>query len=246
MSPKLIHFMSGSLGSAAQYSAAAELDVLANNVRFNDWIAELLRPALSGCTLEVGAGIGTMSVRFAPYVAHLLSIEPAENLETRLKSATSAHSNVEVRTALSSDVHERDFNAITYVSVLEHIEDDGAELRLAHQLLAPSGRLAIFVPAMPSLYGTIDRLSDHYRRYTRGGLETIVREAGFAIDQIHYLDVASVVPYWLAYRVVKIKTLGGGSGALFDRLLVPASRAVQRVWRRPPFGKNLVCLATKQ
>ena len=238
--------MSGSLGSAAQYSAAAELDVLANNARFNDWIAELLRSALSGRTLEVGAGIGTMSVRFAPYVDHLLSVEPAENLATRLKSATSAHGNVEPRTALSSDVHERDFDAITYVSVLEHIEDDGAELRLAHQLLAPSGRLAIFVPAMPSLYGTMDRLSDHYRRYTRAGLETIVRDAGFAIDQVHYLDVASVVPYWLAYRVVKIKTLGGGSGALFDRLLVPASRAIQRVWRRPPFGKNLVCLATRQ
>ena len=237
--------MSGSLGSASQYSAAAELDVLAHNVRFNDWIAELLRPALSGRTLEVGAGIGTMSVRFAASVDHLLSVEPAENLAVRLKEATSSWKNVETRTALSRDVTERGFDAITYVSVLEHIEDDGAELRLARELLRPGGRLAVFVPAMPALYGTMDRLSDHYRRYTRAVLKQRVQGAGFAVDELRFVDVASVVPYWLAYRVLKLNSLGGPSGALFDRVLVPLSRGVQWVWKNPSFGKNLICLATK-
>ena len=112
-------------------------------------------------------------------------------------------------------------------------------------MLRPGGRLAVFVPAMPALYGTMDRLSDHYRRYTRAVLEQRVQGAGFAVDELRFVDVASVVPYWLAYRVLKLNSLGGSSGALFDRVLVPLSRGVQRVWKNPSFGKNLICLATK-
>ena len=235
----------GTSNSASQYSAAAELEVLANNVRFSDWIAEVLSPMLAGRVLEVGAGIGTMTTRLAPSVDQLVSVEPAANLTARLEEATRACPNVTVRQGTSHSVNERGFDGVTYISVLEHIEDDRAEMGVARDLLAPGGRLGVFVPAMPALYGTMDKLSDHFRRYTREGLRDVVESGGFRIDELLYVDMASVVPYWLAYRVIKLKSLGGGSGALFDRFLIPLSRGAQRVWKRPPFGKNLVCLATR-
>ena len=45
------------------------------------------------------------------------------------------------------------FDSVVYVNVLEHIRDDGAELRTAHDLLSPGGTLAVFVPALHACTG---------------------------------------------------------------------------------------------
>ncbi len=58
------------------------------------------------------------------------------------------------------------FDIIYYIDVLEHIEDDAAELRAASRLLARGGRLVVLAPAFPCLYSRFDRSIGHFRRYT--------------------------------------------------------------------------------
>ena len=62
------------------------------------------------------------------------------------------------------------FDLIVYVNVLEHVQDDEQEIKKAAGLLAPGGRLAIAVPALQSIYGTVDMRSGHYRRYDSASL----------------------------------------------------------------------------
>ena len=57
--------------------------------------------------------------------------------------------------------------------------------------------------------------------------------------------MASVVPYWLVYRALGVERLGGTSNALYDNILVPISKATQKVLRHPPFGKNLLLVARR-
>ena len=53
------------------------------------------------------------------------------------------------------------------------------------------------------------------------------------------------MPYWLAYRVLGVQSLGGTSTSLFAKVLVPMSRAAQALLSRPPIGKNLILTATQ-
>ncbi len=53
---------------------------------------------------------------------------------------------------------------------MEHIEDDEQFLHNAHRALVPGGTLLLFVPALPWLYGAMDREFGHCRRYVKSDL----------------------------------------------------------------------------
>jgi hypothetical protein len=138
------------------------------------------------------------------------------------------------------------FDSIVYVNVLEHILDDAAEMRTAFDLVAPGGSLGVFVPAMSRLYGTLDYKSGHHRRYDKARLREVIAGAGFEIVDLRYLEVAGVFPYWLMYRVLHRQSLSSMSSGVFDRVVVPTSKFLQRVVPNPPLGKNLLAIARRR
>lgn len=232
----------------SEFGAETELEHLATADSFFDWIVDSFRGAVGGEVLEVGAGIGTVASRLVRHPgARVTAIEPAANLFPRLADAAARHGFTARQTTSTELVVEAPgtFDTVVYVNVLEHIRDDVAEVRQAHALCAPGGRLCIFVPATPGIYGTLDRKSGHYRRYRKAELVRAVEAGGFRVDDVRYFDVVGLVPYWLAYRVLQVQSLGGASTSLFAKVLVPMSRAAQRLLVRPPFGKNLILTATK-
>ena len=233
-------------GSA--FGAETELEHLATAESFFDWIVASFRGVVRGHVLEVGAGMGTVAARLVRHqVASVTAVEPAANLFPRLaeQAGRSGFTALQCTSGELLDQHPQPFDSIVYVNVLEHIRDDVAELRKAAALCAPGGRLCVFVPAVPALYGTLDRKSGHYRRYRRSELVANVTAGGFRVDDVRYFDVAGLLPYWLAYRVIGVESLGGATTSLFARVVVPVSRALQWVLRRPPIGKNLILTATR-
>ena len=233
--------------TGSEFGAQAELEHLASADSFFDWIAAAFGDTVRGRVLEVGAGIGTISARLATRPGtQVTGIEPADNLYPRLAVAALEH-GFTARQCTSGELLDEDpepFDTVVYVNVLEHIRDDVAELRKAAELCAPGGRLCVFVPAVPGIYGTLDRKSGHYRRYRKAELVANVTAGGFRVDDVRYFDVAGLVPYWLAYRVIGVQSLDGTATSLFSNVLVPVSRGLQGVLRRPPIGKNLILTAT--
>jgi SAM-dependent methyltransferase len=70
------------------------------------------------------------------------------------------------------------FDAVVSCNVLEHLEDDVAALERMGSLLKPGGRLGLFVPGGGErLYGTLDALDRHYRRYTPARLAERLEQA---------------------------------------------------------------------
>jgi glycosyltransferase involved in cell wall biosynthesis/2-polyprenyl-3-methyl-5-hydroxy-6-metoxy-1,4-benzoquinol methylase len=238
--------------NSSSFGATEELANLASADRFLTWIHDEINPYLGHHVLEVGAGIGSIARKLAQSQPDrtIVAVEPADNVFSELAGNTADLANVEALQLTSQDLLDSGrsgtFDSVVYVSVLEHILDDTAELDTAYRLLAPGGTLALFVPAMPSLYGSLDFKSGHYRRYDKPLLRSVVERAGFEIVRLRYLDVAGVAPYWLMYRLFNRQSLDAGSSKVFDSLIVPASKTIQRAVPNPPRGKNLVAIARRR
>ena len=135
------------------------------------------------------------------------------------------------------------FDAVIYVNVLEHIEDDRKELSLMHQSLTNEGYALIFVPALSSLYSELDRKLGHFRRYHKKHLAQLIQDAGFKIVKATYFDLVGIVPWYIFFVLMK-KTMTGANVHLYDNTIVPIMRKIEALIS-PPVGKNLLFIAKK-
>jgi 2-polyprenyl-3-methyl-5-hydroxy-6-metoxy-1,4-benzoquinol methylase len=232
------------------YNGREELDALTGASRFHAWLAKLVQPVLHGRVLEVGAGIGTVTAALVKQAqdgenVRFLSIEPDRGLAELLFTSVTPL-GVEVRHAATPEIVDtgQQFNGVVYINVLEHIEDHVGELQRARALIKPGGRLAIVVPASPRLYGPLDTVSGHYRRYRKQTLNDLLVDAGFTVETLNYFDTAGFFAYWARNTLLGNTRLEKGTVAIFDVLVVPLSKAVYRLAPGLPFGKNLLAIAT--
>jgi len=124
-----------------------------------------------------------------------------------------------------------------YINVLEHIEDDEAELKTIFNALAPGGRILIFVPALPFLMSSMDHELGHFRRYTLPELVAKCSSVGFSIKAARYFDLLGVAPWWIKYRLLQSNTMEAGAVRAHDRWVVPVSQKLESLIE-VPFGKE--------
>lgn len=131
------------------------------------------RTYLGRVVLEHGAGIGTFSSFLVEEaVEKLVVVEPAANLLPALRERLAPWGDkVELVSSTLEESAEllrgRSIDTVISVNVLEHIPDDLRTLRTMWEILPEEGRVILFVPAPPWLYGSLDRAFEHVRRYQR-------------------------------------------------------------------------------
>jgi SAM-dependent methyltransferase len=236
--------MTTSTENAPQYFGK-DLEAMSFALNYHRWIMDELAPFLGESVAEVGAGTGNFSKLILDTgVGRLTAFEPSENMYPMLAEFLGPHANASAVNGFFArpDDGER-FSSVCYVNVLEHIEDDAAELRIAHDALEAGGHLLIFVPALPRLYSELDRQVGHFRRYVKKGLEATVAGAGFNIVKSRYFDIAGILPWYVNF-VLLGNSIGSGSVSLYDRLVIPPMRRIERLIK-PPIGKNLLLVARK-
>jgi SAM-dependent methyltransferase len=223
--------------------AGNELDVFAHAVNWKSYFGRLLAEYVRGDVLEVGAGIGgTTRLLGTPRARRWVCLEPdaelAERLlETSIERPFAVPIEVEVGTVDSLN-DDRRFDCILYIDVLEHIEADRAELRVAAEHLRPGGALIVLCPAHPMLYTEFDRAIGHYRRYTKA-MYRAIEPGGLRRERLFYLDSAGLL-LSLANRLL----LRSGSPTVtqvkvWDRVFVPVSRVLDPLLGRT-IGKSIV------
>jgi SAM-dependent methyltransferase len=144
----------------------------------------------------------------------------------------------------------RGIDTITCLNVLEHIPDDAGALAGFRRILADGrGRLILVVPAHQALYGDMDRLADHRRRYSLRGLTGLLEAAGFEILHARHFNPVGGLAWFVNARLLPVRDLSApvvnGQIRLFAMML-PAVRAADwlgcRVLRLP-FGQSLIAVA---
>lgn len=225
-----------------------ELASLAVMPNYNGWIFSHFRAHLGGRAVEFGAGLGTVSAALAPAVDSLELVEPSPRFARVLKDRFAAQPNVSVVAstfeAAVAHMPDRSRDVAVMVNVLEHIEDDIAALRELFRILAPGGRLLLFVPALPSLYSEFDRRVGHFRRYRLKPLCEAVSASGYDIVRAGYFDSIGVLSWWLINKVAGVATINPRLARLYDRVFVPPLRILEGLVP-PPVGKNVVLVARK-
>lgn len=240
------------MSEAAVTYPGKDLEAMSFAVKYHRWLLDEFRPYIGKNIVEVGAGKGSFSEMLLDIEPDSLSlVEPSEmfaDLERNIALNTNGtrvslfHSIFEAAKPEITSTTKPD--TIIYVNVLEHIGDDSRELGLIRESLEDSGRCLIFVPAMRALFSEFDRDLGHFRRYRKGELEKKVLDASFKILRSRYFDLVGVAPWFVKYRILRSRSLGGGAVSMYDNLVVPIMRHVESLVS-PPFGKNILLVAEK-
>lgn len=227
--------------------SGTELDSLVEARNYYRAILKFFRPYVGARVAEVGAGIGTFSSYLLDLdaVRELTVLEPAENLFPLLDRRFAGDARVKcIKTYLQHDLALSDIDTVVSVNVLEHIEDDGEFLRTAEQILAPGGTILLFTPALPALYGSLDRQFGHHRRYSKTALTEGLRAAGFVLESLRYFDLPGLLGWFIATKVLNQESLRPADVRNYDRFVFSWAAKLEHWWG-PPLGKNLLAIARK-
>ena len=80
------------------------------------------------------------------------------------------------------------FDLVLALDVFEHLDNDCASFREVVRLVKPGGMLLLTVPALPSVWGGQDVVSEHRRRYTKSTLKRLFDEANLSGYRIAYFN----------------------------------------------------------
>ena len=220
-----------------------ELEAMSFAKNYHKWILDEFRPYLGRSVAEVGGGVGSFSKLILETKIHsLTSFEPSKNMYPLLKKAIChdkrAHA---INEFFSDDYKGNQFDTIFYVNVLEHIKDDANELSNAQRALIPGGHLLIFAPALPWLYSDFDWQVGHFRRYVKKDLVRLTKNLDLSITKAKYFDIAGITPWYINFVLLK-KSIGSKSVSIYDNLVVPVTRSLEKIIT-PPVGKNVLLVA---
>jgi SAM-dependent methyltransferase len=205
-----------------------ELALFAQARKWKTYWSDKIRPHLGKSVLEVGAGLGTNTTfLLGPEQESWLCLEPDASLAARIPATLADSSRrgiVKTRTGTLRDLPAKEtFDTILYIDVLEHIEDDLGEMRVALAHVSPKGKIVVLSPAHPWLFNEFDRALGHYRRYTPRSLRACA-PPGATLIEIYALDsfglMASVANKLLLHQSMPSPK----QIAFWDRCLVSLSR----------------------
>ena len=215
---------------------------LQSATHYNQWIFSQLQPYVKGRTLEVGCGSGNFTALIAQNCSELLAVDLDEGYVRQTRSRLKSYSHVNVIAADATKMESAQlFDTIIMLDVLEHIEDDVAVLQKLGQMLAPGGTLIIKVPALESLYNSLDKAVGHHRRYTSKTLRAALNKAAYTQTALSYFNLVGILGWWLNGAKGRVTPPGDQVG-WFDRC-VPLFQGVEDRLGCP-VGLSLFAMAT--
>ncbi len=222
---------------------------------YNRWLVGRFAHALGRRILEIGAGFGNLTRHLVeddasgttrdlviasdvdPVAVEYLKGAFRDNPAVRVASYRFPLTSSELE-----EIRALSIDTIVCCNVLEHIEDDRATLSDMLAILRPGGRLVLLVPALSWLYGSLDLHLRHFRRYEKEELEEKLAKAGFALEDIRFLNRVGILGWFVNGRILRRSVLPRAQLQAF-KLFFPLLRREEQ--NPPSTGMSLLAIARK-
>jgi SAM-dependent methyltransferase len=225
-----------------------DLEIMSGARNYAEWIFSKFKNFLGKRVVEIGAGIGNFTDKFLDkeLVVAVDNYKPCiEHIKNRFADNNNIiplEASIDSASILSLSLYSPD--TIVCINVLEHVENDIAALENMFSILTEGGKLILIVPAFQFMYGTIDRLVGHYRRYSKRDIETKLVTAGFYVKSISYMNCMGPFGWFLNNRILKKREESLSQVIFYDRFVVPWLRKIEQIFT-PPFGLSLIVVGEK-
>jgi SAM-dependent methyltransferase len=225
------------------------LDSIAPLQKYHRFLWDTVSDYSGNRVVEMGSGIGNITQFFLDR-EHVWATDVGADYLRGLRTRYEGRPNIDIllldlTQPISADnagaVEEQADTAVAF-NVVEHLEDDLLALRTIRQTLQPGGRLLLVVPAHPFAYGALDKDLEHFRRYTRAGLEAVLREAGYEIESTTRANSIGLFGWWFNGRILRRGHVPSFQ-AKINNLMVPLLRLERML--HIPFGLSLVVVARR-
>ena len=223
---------------------------IADARNYMDWIVGTLRPYLGRDILEVGIGHGS----YYEYLGQLgsyrgVDIDPANVEASRARYPGGNFALADICSeGFRAHFQPGSVDTVVCCNVIEHIEDDNRAVANMANALVPGGHLLILVPALQQLYGDLDRLAGHHRRYDKPLMLKACAGAPVEIIELRYFNPIGGLAWWVN-RFAKHRSLDADAVnaqiRIFDKYILPVSRMVDPL-TRGFFGQSLICVARRK
>ncbi len=202
--------------------------------------------------LDVGCGPGeTMS--YLERFGRVMGIDVSDEAVRFCKGR--GHEDILCASAENLPIKDESFSLITMLDVLEHIEDDTKVLYELARICKPNGVILLTTPAYQFLWGDIDEICKHKRRYTALELSEKLQAAGLHIEKMSYMNALLLPVTWLSRRLRAMTVKDGSLQSPFDKsypawltsileLLFKIEAIFLKSWNLP-FGVSIICVARK-
>ncbi len=208
---------------------------------YNRWIHRQFEPYIGNRILDVGCAIGNITQFYADReIVVGLDVVP-EGLEVARELFADknfeAH-HMDVSSPALLQFRELNLDTAVCLNVLEHVEDDVHALRNMRDTLVPGANICLLTPVNKWLYGPMDAIDHHFRRYTKAEMNAKLAEANLEVIHQRYFNMLGIAAWFLQNRVFRRPMAAPAQYSLYDAL-VPVLSFLERVVP-PPAGLSLV------
>jgi 2-polyprenyl-3-methyl-5-hydroxy-6-metoxy-1,4-benzoquinol methylase len=221
----------------------SELELFSLAHTWKEYYSHLMQPYLGNNVLEVGAGIGTTTRSLCKGKQRTWTcLEPDPILADQIQKLINRNNLPQycvARTGTLAELNPTEFyETIIYVDVLEHIQDDKVEVKLAAQHLRNGGNLIVLAPAHQQLFTPFDQAIGHYRRYNKTMLTNIIPQ-NLKCIRLNYIDSIGLIATLANRYILKSKMPSQKQILVWDKFLVPMSKVLDPIFQYS-VGKSIL------
>ena len=211
--------------------------------RYNQWMADTLKPFVGSRVLEIGAGIGNLTRTMLPRRRYYATDINPSYLRRMISTfgdrpyVRVAYCNVTSPKLLPHPPGL--FDTVICLNVMEHVKEDVAALKHISSVLSRDGRALVLVPNGPWMFSTLDQVLGHYRRYDRKTIQRAGEAAGLVVERILPFNKLGILAWIVNGLILRRRHFGLGQMWLLNAL-TPGLRVLDHILPVPPLSLIVV------